>query len=1307
MFPFAGGPRRSLPRGGGSVDSAVRCSGRPPRLAFVALAIFLLVVVGGSPQRAAGSTSAVAAVAPPAPPASAPVEPLTALAGYLRRSFDEHRDRPSAAGDLLALLAMSPRLPSVAGLELLQPIADDSHLAPVIAAQATYVVARELEDLGRVDEALAARKRLGFLEQPVVVGPFGEGRASLDELFAPERAPGPPVEGVSFDGKLRPVAWRKAAGALRRGTLLLDALMRPDAQAVAYVAYALESPAAGWAALRLGSAGPLMVWCNGQRVLRHDVVRTLGFDQDTVALPLHAGVNHLLLKVVVTEGPWRLIARITDLAGRPWNGREVSPTTPAAGPRAKPAGKPRPASLEALLDLSREGRPTPERRFAYARWLTYGHPRDRDAKDEIAALDAAEEAGARPRWLVALTRADATREADDHRIALETASQALADAEGLDPDTRQAVRAYLLAELGDTARGQERTVEALARWREALALFPDCWMASLALAQEEQAAGLPAVAWQRLAALRATNQPEVLRAQARALMGLGRKHEGMALFDRVLTEQAADAELWHERASWRLARGDVTAALADFRKAADLRPDVMTYGLDLARAEEGAGKAEGALATMTEWERRLPDEGSLLAAKGHLLRRLGRPGEAVAAFEAALARTPEDTDLRRALAALRSEQRDAHSQPGGTFTESDELAKRFAADGRGLVEAERARPSGSQTAEAEIWLDRKTVRVHPNGLAETFAQRVVEVRTDAAVSDNKDFYVRYTPGAEEVEILVARIYRRDRDGSVAVLEASGRDDEDLSEPWYGLYYDYRAEIVRFDGLKPGDVLEVQYVVSGVFQDRQMQNYYGDLEIIAENIPKRRWDYTLLASPSRRFYTNAANVPGLVAEAPTSSTPAEQIWRFSMNDVAKIDAEPAMPGVAEVAPTFHVSTYASWAEVGAWYWHLVEEQLQTDEPLRKAVRSVLKPAMNLRERVQAVHDLVLTSTRYVGLEFGIHGFKPYKVTQVFSRRFGDCKDKASLLVAMLKEAGVEAEMVLVRTRRGGRLDPWPASLAVFDHAIAYVPALDLYLDGTAEFSGLAELPAEDQGVRVVRIGPHGTTVAETPVLPAGNNKAERHWAIDLASNGDADVAEALTITGQAAPEWREHYQTPGEQQERYEKVWTGRHPASTLKQVTMTGIKERNQPVQVLAEAHVPRLAIPSGEGGVSLPISVREADFARTYTRLSKRTYDLVLSYPWTHVEELVWSLPRGWEPTRLPEPVRLETPFASFTESVRWGPSKRGGAPVLTVRTELSVKKNRYRPQEYVALRSFFGEVDNVLADRIALGREKTAVAP
>src|SRR5262249_20070002 len=152
----------------------------------------------------------------------------------------------------------------------------------------------------------------------------------------------------------------------------------------------------------------------------------------------------------------------------------------------------------------------------------------------------------------------------------------------------------------------------------------------------------------------------------------------------------------------------------------------------------------------------------------------------------------------------------------------------------------------------------------------------------------------------------------------------------------------------------------------------------------------------------------------------------------------------------------------------WYRHLVAEQLQPDDEIRKAVAATLKDLgdkakaahkpVDERAKIGAIYDLVVKSTRYVGLEFGIHGYKPYRVSEIVKRKSGDCKDKASLLVAMLKLAGVDASLVLVRTRHGGDIAPYPASLAPFDHAIAWVPKFDLFLDGTAEFSGSGELPS---------------------------------------------------------------------------------------------------------------------------------------------------------------------------------------------------------------------------------------------------------
>ena len=146
----------------------------------------------------------------------------------------------------------------------------------------------------------------------------------------------------------------------------------------------------------------------------------------------------------------------------------------------------------------------------------------------------------------------------------------------------------------------------------------------------------------------------------------------------------------------------------------------------------------------------------------------------------------------------------------------------------------------------------------------------------------------------------------------------------------------------------------------------------------------------------------------------------------------------MPGFTDVAAYVHVSTYKTWDDVAAgtraWSRSSCSRARRSDD----AVQDAVKGLTDERAKIRAVYDLVVRKTRYVGLEFGIHGYQPYATTQVFARKFGDCKDKASLLVVMLREVGVDASLVLARTRRGGDLDPEPASLAPFDHAIVYVP-----------------------------------------------------------------------------------------------------------------------------------------------------------------------------------------------------------------------------------------------------------------------------
>ena len=93
-------------------------------------------------------------------------------------------------------------------------------------------------------------------------------------------------------------------------------------------------------------------------------------------------------------------------------------------------------------------------------------------------------------------------------------------------------------------------------------------------------------------------------------------------------------------------------------------------------------------------------------------------------------------------------------------------------------------------------------------------------------------------------------------------------------------------------------------------------------------------------------------------------------------------------------------------------------------MRRRAEALTQGLKDDRAKVRAIYDYVVQKTRYVALEFGIHGFKPYRCAQIFARGFGDCKDKATLIVTMLGALGIKATPVVVRTANKGDIETTP-------------------------------------------------------------------------------------------------------------------------------------------------------------------------------------------------------------------------------------------------------------------------------------------
>jgi len=343
-------------------------------------------------------------------------------------------------------------------------------------------------------------------------------------------------------------------------------------------------------------------------------------------------------------------------------------------------------------------------------------------------------------------------------------------------------------------------------------------------------------------------------------------------------------------------------------------------------------------------------------------------------------------------------------------------------------------------------------------------------------------------------------------------------------------------------------------------------------------------------------------------------------------------------------------------------------------------------------VEAVYGFVVTQTRYVGLEFGIHGFKPYRVDDVLRRRFGDCKDKASLMHALLEALGIDSRLVLLRMRRLGAVPAEPASLAVFNHAILYVPDLDLFLDGTASWTGSRELPGEDRGAIALVVNP-GAPPRFLPVPEARpeENRVESRFDVTLAADGRATVRGSSRIAGAQASDYRRAYVSAHDRRAQAEKAFARTFPGLRVEAVTLSDLARLEEDVRMDVTLEVPRFAQPDGAGLRFTPFGAG-GGYVETYGSLSERRYPLVVGQPGENLFEYRFTLPAGWSVVDLPEDATGEAPEAAYEVRHR----VEGGVLVVTGRVVM--KTGRVAPERYQAFRALLAGVDRAFARRVRI---------
>ncbi len=1155
-----------------------------------------------------------------------------------------------------------------------QEAADDSRAPAEVRSLARWRLAGVELARGNLHKAEAELARLGFVRGWWIAGPFdNEGRRGLEESFPPEEA----IDlAARFPGKAREVGWRALPPEVEaRGVVALGATLRPAREVTVYALAVLDSPSERRAQIWLGASGATRVWLNGTPVLSDPAYHAARLDQAGVTVTLRKGANRLLVKLCHDQGEPLLFARLTDRSGRPLDLRRAQlpplPPLPSGPP-------PHPERVEPLVSVL-ERRATAARGEAEGRSrmdlaVALSEKRPEDPGDHRAAREARRAAEVLPKSAPAQLLAARLEDQDPNR-AREYLEAALRIAPG-DPEATLALAEH------EARRGRPH---AAVRMLEPLvAANPRDAAARAALAQGWEQVGLGSRGQLEMLSLGSDlpDVPAAVEAASRAARRLDRNEQAAGLLRKLLALRYDDGVSRAALAQLLLDRGQIEAALELLSQAQRLEPADIWLRLRRADLLAANGREEEAEAEYRAAERICPEEPDVHERHGRARLRGGNRGEALADLQRALELKPQSPPLKELVRQL---------QP-----EHERFEAPYLADAAALA---RSAPGPSGEEDAVVLSDLRVTRVYPSGLSATYVQLVVKVFTPRGAEALRSHGIGYVPGRQDVRVDRARVWKPDGTS----IETHQEADQSTSEPWYRLYYDTRARVVAFPALAPGDVLELAWRTDDVASENLLSDYFGEVVPLADSVRKLEARYVLLAPEGRHIYANDAALPGLVSgERPLEGGVRE--YRWTARDVPRLEGEPGMPGPGEGARYVHVSTYGTWADVARFYEGLVREQLKPGPEVRAAAERIAAgerarpdyaglPEKEQRARlVRAVYDYVVTNTRYVGLEFGIHGYKPYQVDQVLSRRFGDCKDKASLMHALLEAQGIDSRLVLLRMRRLGRVPEKPASLAVFNHAILYVPELDLWLDGTATGSGSRELPGEDRGATVLVLNPgKPPTFATIPESRPEDNRMEAEYRVALGADGSAKVTGRSRVSGVQAPDHRRVFQAESERRSALERSLSSTFPGLRVESIEVSDPSRIEEDVALTFRVEVPRLARVEG-AGLSLAPFGQRTPWLERFAPLSKREHDLVLGQPFESHQVLRYALPPGLSPTDLPAPEGLETPFGSYRISLR----SEGGE--LVAESVVRIGASRVHAPDYPAFRDLMTRIDRALSRPVRL---------
>jgi Domain of Unknown Function with PDB structure (DUF3857)/Transglutaminase-like superfamily len=419
--------------------------------------------------------------------------------------------------------------------------------------------------------------------------------------------------------------------------------------------------------------------------------------------------------------------------------------------------------------------------------------------------------------------------------------------------------------------------------------------------------------------------------------------------------------------------------------------------------------------------------------------------------------------------------------------------------------------AAGDTASMEIAFD-IAINVRADRSAEEIMTRRLKVLGEAAVQTAGQFSETYIEGMDAFE--VADAYTLKADGQKIPVDPANIITRDGASGTLFHLRDLKVRTVIFSDISVGD--QVVSVTRRIRTDGIFHGHYFNQYLLPRSIPYGPSTFRI-AAPTSLGLKVAAIGDGLEDKIVVDGGITRHEIRYQ--PPPRRHGEPGATSSWDHDPRVLISTFASYEEQAESYWSQTRERTQVTPEIQALADTITSGIADKRAQAAAIDHWVKRNIRYVAIYLGSGRVIPYPAATVLKHKFGDCKDHATLMTALLAAKGIASEHVLISSGNAYTL-PEPATMAYINHVILYLPEFGLYDDPTASYAAFGVLGAGTYDKPVLRVSDSGAHRARTPAMKALDHTAINRTRIKIAADGTVTGETEQVATGAFATSARQ-------------------------------------------------------------------------------------------------------------------------------------------------------------------------------------------